>query len=161
MSELVTQSIEQNEVCREFETAKRTIKPQSDMKFNVRIPSQLGEAYANWFKIKKVCFYKRSRNVSISLIEDKLRLAPKDAEDFFAETVTEITRHLKSLLQQKSGKGIATIILVGGFSESPMLTHAVKSAFPKMRVIIPQEAAWSVLCWAVIFGHDPGLIKET
>ncbi|XP_078341045.1 heat shock 70 kDa protein 12A-like isoform X2 [Crassostrea virginica] len=171
VSRLVTQSIEQNEpqvffeVCREFETAKRTIKPQSDMKFNVRIPSQLGEAYANLnpgrdLKSKKSVFTKSQRNVSVSFIGDKLRLAPKDAEGFFAETVTEITRHLKSLLLQKSGKGIATIILVGGFAESPMLTQAVKSAFPEIRVIIPHEAAWSVLRGAVIFGHDPGLIKE-
>nr|XP_022299846.1 heat shock 70 kDa protein 12A-like [Crassostrea virginica] len=171
LGESVTQSIEQNEpqvffeVCREFETAKRTIKPQSDMKFNVRIPSQLGEAYANLnpgreLKSKKFVFTKCKRNVSISFIGDKLRLAPKDAEDFFAETVNEIIRHLENLLLQNSGKGIATIILVGGFAESPVLTQAVKSTFPDMRVIIPLEAAWSVLRGAVIFGHDPGLIKE-
>ncbi|XP_078341039.1 heat shock 70 kDa protein 12A-like [Crassostrea virginica] len=171
LGESVTQSIEQNEpqvffeVCREFETAKRQIKPQSDMKFNVRIPSQLGEAYANLnpgrdLKSKKFVFTKCKRNVSISIIGDKLRLAPKDAEDFFAETVNEITRHLENLLLQNSGKGIATIILVGGFAESPMLTQAVKSTFSEMRVIIPHEAAWSVLRGAVIFGHDPGLIKE-
>ena len=88
-------------------------------------------------------------------------MAPKDAEYSFAETVNEITRHLKSLLQQTSGKDIGTIILVGGFAESPMLTHAVKSAFSEMRVIIPHEAASSVLRGAVIFGHDPGLIKYT
>ena len=41
-----------------------------------------------------------------------------------------------------------------------MLTQADKSAFPEMRVIIPLEAAWSVLREAVIFGHDPSLIKE-
>ena len=41
-----------------------------------------------------------------------------------------------------------------------MLTQAVKFAFPEMRVIIPHEAAWCVLRGAVIFGHDPGLIKE-
>lgn len=34
------------ETCREFEMAKRTIKPQSDIKFRVRIPFELGETYA-------------------------------------------------------------------------------------------------------------------
>lgn len=34
------------ETCREFEIAKRTIKPQSDIKFRVRIPFELGETYA-------------------------------------------------------------------------------------------------------------------
>ena len=80
--------------------------------------------------------------------------------DFFAESIYEITRHLKSLLRQPSGRGIATIILVGGFAESPMLIQGIKSAFPEMRVIIPLEAAWSVLHGAVIFGHDPSLIRE-
>ena len=89
-----------------------------------------------------------------------MRLASKDAEGFFAEPVNEITSHLKNLLQQKSGKGIATIILVGGFAQSSMLIQGIKSAFPNMRVIIPLEAAWSVLRGAVIFGHDPSLIRE-
>ena len=171
IGESVTQSIQQNEpnlffeVCRNFETAKRTIKPQSDMKFNVRIPSQLGEAYSKMFprkdlRSKMVVLTKVQRSVSISFIGDKLRLAPKDAEDFFAESVYEITRHLTSLLRQPSGRGVATIILVGGFAESPMLIQGIKSEFPEMRVIIPQEAAWSVLRGAVIFGHDPSLIKE-
>lgn len=33
------------EACREFESAKRTIKPKSDITFNVRIPSDIGETY--------------------------------------------------------------------------------------------------------------------
>lgn len=33
------------EACREFESAKRTIKPKADITFNVRIPSQIGEIY--------------------------------------------------------------------------------------------------------------------
>nr|XP_022296996.1 heat shock 70 kDa protein 12A-like [Crassostrea virginica]XP_022296997.1 heat shock 70 kDa protein 12A-like [Crassostrea virginica] len=171
IGESVTQSIQQNEpnlffeVCRNFETAKRTIKPQSDMKFNVRIPSQLGEAYSEMFpgkdlRSKMVVLTKDKRNVSISFVGDKLRLAPKDAEGFFAESIYEITRHLKSLLRQPSGRGVATIILVGGFAESPMFIQGIKSAFPEMRVIIPLEAAWSVLRGAVIFGHDPSLIRE-
>nr|XP_022297405.1 heat shock 70 kDa protein 12A-like [Crassostrea virginica] len=167
----VTQSIQQNaphvffEVCRDFENAKRTIKPEADMKFNVRIPSQLGEAYAKVFpgkdlRSKEIISTKRKKQVSISFVGDKLRLTPKDAEDFFAESVKEIILHLRNLLRQKSGKGISTLILVGGFAESPMLYQGIKSNFPNMRIIIPQEAAWSVLRGAVIFGHDPSLIKE-
>ena len=102
-------------------------------------------------KSKLVVLTKVQRSVSISFIGDKLRLDPKDAEDFFAEFVYEITWHLKSLLRQPSGRGIATIILVGGVAESPMLIQGTKSAFPEMRVIIPLELAWSVLRGAVIY----------
>ena len=167
----VTQSIQLNEphvffeACRDFENAKRTIKPEADMKFNVRIPSQLGEAYAKMFpgkelKSKGVSSTKRNTQVPITFLGDKLRLAPKDAEDFFAASISEIVLHLKNLLKQKSGRGIDTIILVGGFAESSMLIQGIKTNFSDMRVIIPQEAAWSVLRGAVIFGHDPSLIKE-
>nr|XP_022297580.1 heat shock 70 kDa protein 12A-like [Crassostrea virginica] len=167
----VTRSIQQNEphvffeACRDFEIAKRTIKPGADTKFNVRIPSQIAEAYTKMFpgkelKSKRVTSTKRKTQISITFLGDKLRLTPQDAEDFFSESINEIVLHLKSLLLQKSGRGIATVILVGGFAESPMLIHGIKSNFPDMRVIIPQEAAWSVLRGAVIFGHDPSLIKE-
>ena len=166
IGESVTQSIQQNEpnvffeVCSDFESAKRTIKLQSDMKLNVRIPSHLVEAYANLnpgkdIKSKKFVFTKSQGNISISFIGDKLRLASKDAEGFFAEPVNEITSHLKNLLQQKSGKGIATIILVGGFAESSMFIQGIKSAFPDMRVIIPLEAAWSVLPGACLLYTSP------
>ena len=167
----VTRSIQESaphiffEIARDFENAKRTIKPQSDIKFNVRIPSQLGDAYAKMFhgedlRSKKMILTKRKKQVRISFLGDKLRLAPKDAEDLFRESLKEITLHLKKLFLLKSARGITTIIIVGGFADSPMLTQAIKSAFPEMRVIIPQEAAWSVLRGAVIFGHDPSLIKE-
>ena len=41
-----------------------------------------------------------------------------------------------------------------------MFIQGIKSAFHDMRVIIPLEAAWSVLPGAVIFGHVPSLISE-
>ena len=168
---VVTQSIQQSaphiffEVIRDFENAKRTIKPQSDIKFNVRIPSQLRDAYEKMFpgrdlRSTEMISTERRKQVKISFLGDKLRLAPEEAEGFFAESLKEITLHLKKLLLQRSGIGVATIILVGGYAESPVLIQAIKSTFPEMRIIIPQEAAWSVLRGAVIFGHDPSLIKE-
>lgn len=103
---------------------------------------------------------KNEKTVNISIIGDKLRMASNDAEDFFAKSKDKITKHLKELFCHKNGRNISTIILVGGFAESEMLIEGIKSNFPKMRTIIPQEAAWSVLRGAVIFGHDPSLIRQ-
>jgi hypothetical protein len=153
------------ETCREFEVAKRTIKPDSDMKFTVKIPSGIAEAYAkhndgkNLKSITTVAL-KNENQVAISVVGDKLRLTSKDAEDFFVASVSNISDHLSNLFRKKAGKGISTIILVGGYAESHVLVNAIKSKFPKLRSIIPQEAAWSVLRGAVIFGHDPNLIKQ-
>lgn len=42
------------EACREFEMAKRRIKPMSDNKFTVKIPLCIGEEYTNYEIIMKV-----------------------------------------------------------------------------------------------------------
>lgn len=153
------------ESCREFEMAKRTIKPNSDGKFNVRIPSQFGETYSlihcgRELKSVKTVFTKYEKHITVSFTGDKLRLKSKDAEDFFAESVTKIADYLSELIEQNGDNDITTIILVGGYAESPMLIEGIKSRFSHMRVIIPTEAAWSILLGAVIFGHSPNLIKH-
>lgn len=133
------------EASREFELIKRTINPNSDIKFSVRIPSQIGETYEKTHQGKdlksvKSVSTKNEKTVNISIIGDKLRMASNDAEDFFAKSIDKITKHLKELFCHKNGRNISTIILVGGFAESEMLIEGIKSNFPKMRTIIPQEA---------------------
>lgn len=172
IGETATNDINQNasnvffEACREFESAKRTIKPKSDTKFNVRIPMQIGEIYMRTYpgkdlrSVDSVTRRRSEKQIKISFTGDKLRLLSSDAEDFFSQSVQKIIEHLKQLFQKKNGKGISTIILVGGYAESPILISAIKSSFPHMRTIIPKSAAWSVLQGAVIFGHDPSLITQ-
>lgn len=171
IGETATQEINQYapnvffEACRDFESAKRTIKPNSDIKFTVRIPSQIGETYMKThpgrdLKSVESVTTKNGKKVKIAFTGDKLRLAASDAEGFFAQSVQNIIKHLRTLFQQKHGRGISTIILVGGYAESPILIERIRSSFPGMRTIIPQEAAWSVLRGAVIFGHDPSLIRQ-
>lgn len=171
IGETATKDINQNasnvffEACREFESAKRTTKPKSDIKFNVRIPSQIGETYMRLhpgkdLKSVESVTTKSKKQIKVSFIGDKLRLAPSVAESFFAPSVQKIIEHLRKLFQQKDGRGISTIILVGGYAESPILIEGIRSSFPQMRTIIPKDSAWSVLRGAVIYGHDPSLIRQ-
>lgn len=158
-------STKTHQTCREFESAKRTIKPKSDIKFNVRIPSQIGETYTRMHSGKDLksvesVTTKSKKQIKISFTGDKLRLASCDAESFFAQSIQKIIEHLRKLFRKKKGNGISTIILVGGYAESPILIERIRSSFPQMRTIIPKDAAWSVLQGAVIFGHDPSLIRE-
>lgn len=171
IGETATQEINEHapnvffEACRDFESAKRTIKPNSDIKFTVRIPSLIVETYMkthpgrNLKSVESVTT-KNGKKIKIAFTGDKLRLAASDAEGFFAQSVQNIIKHLRTLFQQKHGRGISTIILVGGYAESPILIERIRSSFPGMRTIIPQEAAWSVLRGAAIFGHDPSLIRQ-
>ena len=52
------------------------------------------------------------------------------------------------------------ILMVGGFSESPMLHGYIRQAFPDKKVVIPNEAGLAVLKGAVIFGHNTNMVKE-
>ncbi|XP_060563267.1 heat shock 70 kDa protein 12A-like [Ruditapes philippinarum] len=89
---------------------------------------------------------------------DKLRIDAEVFADFFKPTVSRIISHLAYMLTKPVVQGCAAILMVGGFSESPMLHEKVKSSFRNMKVILPDEAA--VLKGAVIFGHEPTTITE-
>lgn len=52
------------------------------------------------------------------------------------------------------------LLLVGGFSESAILQHAIRTEFPDKRIIIPEDAGLSVLKGAVLFGHNPDYISS-
>lgn len=169
----VTESIEQSksyvfyEVSRDFENVKRSIKPHSDKMFTTRMPFEISEEYerinpGRKFKSIEVVLTKKEKKVGVSIVGSKLRIASKDAEDFFTESLEAIVSHLNKLLEQENGPNVSTVstfILVGGYAESPILVRAIKAAFPEKRIIVPKEAAWSVLSGAVVFGHDPTLIK--
>lgn len=153
------------EAGRDFESAKHKIKPNSDKKINVRFPAKIAEIYTTLhpgkeLRAKEIVLTKDKKQMAVLFKGDKLRLATKDVEDFFHSIRKKFTDHLAKLLQQNDGKGISTIILVGGYAESQMLVQGIKSMFPEINTIIPKEAAWSVLRGAVIFGHDPSIISQ-
>jgi molecular chaperone DnaK (HSP70) len=91
---------------------------------------------------------------------DKLRVDAAVVKGFFEPSIESIVKHVKGLLQNSSNKGVEAIVMVGGFSESPMLQETVRSRFPDMRIIVPDEAGLAVLKGAVIYGHSPTTISQ-
>lgn len=96
---------------------------------------------------------------SMELELDKLRIKASTFDSFFTPTCRRVVKHVQNLLQSSKAEGVEFILMVGGFSESPVLQDAIKDAFsPKYRVVIPQEAGLTVLRGAVLFGNDPEVI---
>lgn len=91
---------------------------------------------------------------------DKIRMDSSVMKSFFKEALDDIVSHIKELLSQPETKGVNTIVMVGGFSESELLTSEIRSSFPKMKVVVPKEAGLAVLKGAVIFGHLPTVISK-
>ncbi|CAG2233352.1 unnamed protein product [Mytilus edulis] len=138
---------------REFELKKRTIKSDQTSKTTIRVPVSLKDAYA-------AVSGKELKSTHVAKLEkDKLRLAPDTATDLFAEPCAYIVSHLQKIFDDPKVKGTDTILMVGGFSESPLLQHEVKKAFPSKTIIIPPDAGLAVLKGAVQFGFDQTVIS--
>ena len=60
-------------------------------------------------------------------IGDKLRVRKDICMKFFEKALKSIGDHLADLLKRPECKGADTILMVGGFSESPLLQEFIKN----------------------------------
>ncbi|KAK3099377.1 hypothetical protein FSP39_003542 [Pinctada imbricata] len=147
---------------REFETKKRTIKHDTNTKITIKIPISLVEKFQEIYDedIKDVIDQTKFAG-KLSWVGDKCRMTADIMKNLFIMTAEYILEHVKDLMQHKECKGLDKIVMVGGFSESPILQHLIRSTFEEqgMRIIIPPESGLAVLKGAVIFGHSPKTVK--
>ena len=90
---------------------------------------------------------------------DKLKMKADLMIKLFTPTIDGIITLMKKTFSNRSTNGVSNnvsnILMVGGFSNCPMIQDAVYKAFPDNQIIISQETGFSVLCGAVLFGHRP------
>ncbi|KAL3862534.1 hypothetical protein ACJMK2_008494 [Sinanodonta woodiana] len=89
---------------------------------------------------------------------NKLRLDISLVKTFFYPAVRSVLEHLQVFYDNYDKYGISVAILVGGFSESPILSCAIKDNFPSWKVFVPHDAGLVVLKGAVLYGHDHSTI---
>ncbi|CAG2213185.1 unnamed protein product [Mytilus edulis] len=77
----------------------------------------------------------------------------------FKDPLEHLVEHIREILNQPVAKDTNIFLLVGGFSESPIVQETIKARFPKHKMIVPQDAGLAVLKGAVLFGHRPKLIS--
>lgn len=140
-------------LCREFEMKKRDIRPDSNAKCTIPIPVCLIERLQDvkGMSLKEIS----SSNKSIVWIGDKLHLDSETAKFFFTKASRQIIKHMSGIFEESAVVRTEAIVMVGDFSESPMLQDAIKTAFLNMTVIIPDEAGVAVQKGAVQFGFNP------
>ncbi|XP_069129617.1 heat shock 70 kDa protein 12A-like isoform X2 [Argopecten irradians] len=147
---------------REFETKKRcSVEDTLSKKVTMKIPVSLKDLFEEETEedIKDVV-RQSSYSGKLEWVNDKIRIAPDTFKSLFNCAITDTIGHIQGLLSKPSCEGTQTIIMVGGFAESPLLQKGIREAFPNMRVIIPYECGLSVLKGAVIFGHSPKIITS-
>ncbi|XP_053399657.1 heat shock 70 kDa protein 12A-like [Mercenaria mercenaria] len=146
---------------RDFEVKKREIGPKKDTKVTFRMPTALADLVKDMRnETLQETIKKTKYSNQVKLVGDKLRVDPAVVKGFFKPSVNSIVKHVKGLLRESTNSGVEAVLMVGGFSESPMLQETVRNHFPGLRIIIPDEAGLAVLKGAVIFGHSPATISQ-
>ena len=149
------------DIFRDFEVKKRDIGPYKDGKITFRLPVSLTELFyeTTGEKLKDVIPQTTFRD-KLTHTGDKLRIEASVVKAFFAEAVESILDHVERLLSDSKLNNCCAILMVGGFSDSPMLQEQLRKEHKKLRIIVPEEAGLAVLKGAVIFGHNPTTIAS-
>ena len=146
---------------REFEIKKRDITPDKGSKITLKLPSSIRDLFQEEKEMDiKQAIAQSSFSGSMSVTGDKVRIEASVFKGLFSDAINSIVKHVKQLLREPSVQGTEAILMVGGFSESKMLQQAIKDNFPRLKLIIPEEAGLVVLKGAVVFGHNPSAIGE-
>lgn len=147
------------DIVREFEIKKRTITPDIDQKITFKVPIALNEIYQDMTGSQLKRSVSQGRR-GVTWIGDKLRVDASVAKGLFAACCDAIVEHVSRIFDKEEASGTSVILMVGGFSESPMLRHAIKEKFGRAKkIVIPQDAGMSVLKGAVLFGFDTMVIS--
>ncbi|XP_060565808.1 heat shock 70 kDa protein 12A-like [Ruditapes philippinarum] len=142
---------------REFETKKRNIILGKTGMETMKIPIALVDTFEDVRRKKLKDHVEKIKEFQdkVKIIGDKLRVDADIMRSWFDLSTKKTVEHVKQLFEHKNAKDVKTILLVGGFSESPMLQDAMRKNFKGKRLIIPDDAGLVVLKGAVIFGHNP------
>ena len=92
--------------------------------------------------------------------DGNIRIYRKRMVMFFDEAVSKINDHIKKLLAVQQLGDVTTILLVGGFSESKMVSDGAKHHFKNMKVIAPPSASLAILKGAVMYGRNTNVIAS-
>lgn len=152
------------ELMQEIEGKKRKTGATSTETVSIKLPYVLLKKFKE-IKGEILCSetVPTALKTSVSFVGDKLRMPSKTFALCFANAVQDVVAHIHGLLESLSAKkiNIDVLLMVGGFSESPVLQKKIKKTFgDRMDIVIPPEASLCVLKGAVLFGFEPERVTE-
>ena len=149
------------ELWRSFEVKKKTIDPANKEKVTISICQSLRDLCKAEREMEMTEIISGSNFSSeIQSKGDKIRIDSQPMQGLFSHSIYTTVGHVKSILQHENALDVQAILMVGGFSESPMLQEAIKKEFRHLKIVIPKEASSAIMRGAVIFGHNPSTIQQ-
>ncbi|WAR14068.1 HS12A-like protein, partial [Mya arenaria] len=151
------------DITREFEHKKRSFDTENTNHVVVR-PSvllrELADKHTKQSLEERIAALDIQDNFIKLMSKDKLKIDGTVIESLFEGPIDLLIEHIKSLLAEARMKCVRTIILVGGFGESPYVQERIKKEIAGVRLIVPPDAGLAVLKGAVRFGHNPAIVSS-
>jgi len=143
-----------------FESRKRAANPFKKNPLNVALPFSFIDCYKKYKGSDVESAIRRYGNNDLRWSSQGMfRIMPDAMYKLFRPTLDKILEAVGEVLNKPNIKDIKYMFLVGGFAESPMLQHEIRSEFGHMlRIIIPQDVGLTILKGAVCFGLDPTVV---
>lgn len=156
-----------HELMRSFEVKKRGIGPNEKEKEQITFSNLVGlfDEFTTANGNSKNAVSKRLQEMDlkkkIKFNGPKMRIDETYlTETVFAGPIKDIVKHLNDLFAKKDVKGIDIVLLVGGFSECPMLQDEIKKVFSDKTIVNPRDGSIAVMKGAVLFGHSAEIIAR-
>ncbi|KAL4230966.1 Heat shock 70 kDa protein 12A [Mactra antiquata] len=154
-----------------IELRKRATKVQTTDQKNKSTADINGEIVRLELPATLLKFYEEQKQESLStslrrcsdypcMKKDKLCIRKETFFMAFEKPKQKIIEEVRSLEGNFNLKQLKTFMMVGGFSESPIIQQAVRHAFPEKKVLIPENAYTAVLKGAVLYGYQSSYIKS-
>ena len=147
------------ELMRSFEIKKRKVAADTTDEVAFKLPAALRGMvkHKSGFDLEEI-IRESKYNGKLVIKGDKLLFEANVFKEFFRKTMDSILKQMKEIMEEPAGKQVQTILLVGGFTESPLVRDEIRRTFPNMMIITPNEPGMAVLKGAVLFGHNPECI---
>ena len=150
------------DIFRHFEVTKRGISKSTQRDIKIILPATLVNTYTDetGSSLEQAVLNSAVSKFISPEKGNKLIIKATFMKQLFSVAIEKITKHITELLRLDVVKGVKTIIMVGGLSDSNIVHETVKLEFPTLNVVVPPEAALSVIKGAVVFGYKPTVITE-
>ncbi|XP_062569122.1 heat shock 70 kDa protein 12A-like [Saccostrea cucullata] len=146
----------------DIEMKKCTYSPKMNKeKITLRLPVTLLNAYRE----DTECEIEESLEHTtfaddVHVKRDKMTISKKLFHTFFTNSVDNVVRIIKEILDTPGMSDVSTLLAVGGYAESPLMTETLKTVFAHKKVVIPTDPSLAVLKGAVIYGYEPEIIAS-
>lgn len=152
------------EFTRVLENLIRTAEPDKRKRTRLIIPFGLikicTKSHGGVKNFKEVIEKNDAHKNNVSYDRGKLVLNSDFFRGFFKKTIDGIVKDMDEILQESRAKDVKIILMVGCFSECPLVQDAVKNNFSNYNIIVPEGSSTAVLEGAVYFGHIPDAVSR-